>query len=165
MQITPRAQQWIEALNLQAHPEGGFYRETYRSSQTVSDNSNIIRNLATSIYFLLPGGAVSHLHRLTSDEIWYYHAGNSLSLFMIAPSGKAEIKILGNQVEKGEELQIVVPAGYIFGATCNDPDGYTLMACVVAPGFDFRDFEMPQRADLLKAFPQHAQIIEQLTVA
>ena len=156
---------WIDHYQMQTHPEGGYFKEIYRNNETcIPNNSNDTRNLATSIYFLLPGGAVSHFHRLTYDEIWYYHAGNSLTLYTISPLGEAKSIVLGNNVQQGECLQVIIPAGNLFGATCNDANGYTLVGCMVSPGFDFRDFEMPHRNELLKAFPQHADWIMQLTV-
>lgn len=158
------AQDWINALGLMPHPEGGYFKETYRS-ENLTAVGNETRNVATSIYFLLKGDEISHFHRLTSDEIWYYHAGDSLTLHLIDNDGIASRLVLGPDFHGGEQLQIVIPAGCLFGAYCNNSEGFTLVSCVVAPGFDFRDFEMPSQNQLLLDFPQHEALIKRLGMA
>jgi len=143
------AQDWIEALRLAKHPEGGYYRETYRSTATIGD-----RAVSTAIYFLLPAGEISALHRIKSDELWHFYGGNSLTIHSIA--GRYSTIELS-----ADNPQAVVPAGNWFGATVET--GYALVGCTVAPGFDFRDFEMADRTVLLAAYPQHHQVIERLT--
>lgn len=159
---------WIKKLNLLEHPEGGYFKEVYRSDGIISKNClpdkyKDQRNYATSIYFLLGHGDISAFHRLTSDELWYYHSGESLSIYIIDQKGELSIKKLGFHIEEGEKLQIVIPAGSVFGAKVNSNENYTLMGCVVAPGFDFNDFELMERKNLLDMFPQHENIIKMLT--
>jgi len=159
------AQNWIDALGLMPHPEGGYFKETYRSEAFATNVGGEPRHLATSIYFLLRGEEISHFHRLTSDEIWYYHAGDSLTLHLIDNDGVASELVLGSNFNCGEQLQIVIPSGCLFGAYCNNNEGFTLVSCVVAPGFDFRDFEMPSQNQLLLDYPQHEALIKRLGMA
>ncbi|HEY8400764.1 MAG TPA: cupin domain-containing protein [Cytophagaceae bacterium] len=153
---------YIEQLGLAKHPEGGYYKEIYRCpAETSIDQEN--RNLATSIYFLLTSSDVSKLHRLKSDEIWYYHAGAPLSIYLIHPDGKLEILKLGIEITRGYYPQAIIPAGCIFGAKVDNEDSFTLIGCMVSPGFDFKDFELPPREILLQKYPDHSEIIKQLT--
>lgn len=161
---------WIQHLNLLPHPEGGYYREVYRSEHPLQPYAlpagiDTIRSLATSIYFLLEGTQVSKLHRIKSDETWHFYAGGSLTVFVIDEAGKVEEIRLGGEPEKGEVFQATVPAGSWFGAAVNQPQSYSLVGCTVAPGFDFRDFEMGNRKSLLKLYPKHRALIEKLTRA
>lgn len=158
------ADYWIKNLQLTPHPEGGCYRETYRSSTLIEPPGfGGARSACTAIFFLLQGNEVSRLHRIRSDELWHFHCGSSLSLHMIAPDSAYSLQRLGPDAGAGERLQACVPAGCWFGATVNDPDSYSLISCTVAPGFDFRDFELAERKALLAAHPDHKTIIEQLT--
>jgi predicted cupin superfamily sugar epimerase len=164
------ADAWIVTLGLTPHPEGGYYRELYRSAGTIPGEAlppgygNTPRSYATSIYFLLKNGGCSHYHRLGSDELWYYHAGSTLRLSVIDPAtGILSERSLGFDVEAGEHLQCVIPAGCWFGAAVDEPESYALFSCCVARGFDFSDFELGSRARLLEEFPQHAASITSLT--
>lgn len=152
-------EEWKKLLDLQPHPEGGFYRRTEESSEKVSLNGKE-RALYTSIYFLIREGNPSHFHRLTADEIWYYHAGESLSVHCIYPDGRFEEVRLGLDIANGERLHFTVPKGTIFGSSV--PSGYSLVSCLVAPGFEFSDFELFTQADLLKDYPHYHEIIEKL---
>lgn len=159
---------WIEKLKLIPHPEGGFYKETYKNSESISDKELKIefedfRCLATSIYFLLNSGEVSHFHSLKSDEIWYFHDGCPLTVYVINEQGILTRHRLGLDVEKGQQPQIMVPAGSIFGSAVDEENSYSLVGCMVAFGFDFRDFKLFSRKELLKAYPQHEEIIIRLT--
>lgn len=161
------ADYWIEKLNLLPHPEGGFYRETYRAAESISRHAlpqrfNGERQHATAIYFLLRVHDRSHFHRIQSDELWHYHAGDVLSIFVLDESGVTELK-LGTDIDSGESPQVVVPGGKWFGAVVKNPGHYTLSSCTVSPGFDFEDFEIADRAQLLQAFPKHRDIIITLT--
>jgi hypothetical protein len=159
---------WIKALDLSRHPEGGFYREAYRSREEIParalpDRYAGQRTFATSIYFLLPSDEVSVFHRLKSDEVWHFYQGSFLSLYMISPAGELrEIRLSGN-FEAGHVFQAVVPSGNWFGAAVGEPDSYSLVGCTVAPGFEFIDFELGQREKLLSLFPQHQDVILKLT--
>lgn len=154
-----RIEYLIEKLGLQKHPEGGFYAETYRSNDKIED---INRNLQTCIYFLLNGNEVSRFHRIKSDEIWFFHEGNNLSIHTLDHNGHSIYK-LGIYDEEGFLPQILIPRNTIFGATLNDEDSYVLVSCSVAPGFDFHDFELMERTELLNFYPEHSEIIYRLT--
>ena len=158
----------IASLNLQSHPEGGWYRETYRSTETISANElpdrfDGPRSFATAIYFLLNSESFSALHRIKADEQWHFYSGSALTIHVIRRDGHyAPIK-LGQNLEQGESFQAVVPHGCWFGATVDTPESYALVGCSVSPGFDFKDFEMAQREILKKEFPQHTELIDRLT--
>jgi uncharacterized protein len=164
----PTAAQWVSRLNLQPHPEGGYYAETYRSPETVATahlpaRYGGDRSFATGIYFLIPGGAFSALHRIQSDEMWHFYAGSRLTVYVIHPEGRLEEIHLGPDFAAGETFQAVVPAGCWFGSKVPDAQGYALVGCTVAPGFDFADFELADRSALTRQFPHHAAVIQALT--
>ncbi|MCI0453736.1 MAG: cupin domain-containing protein [Candidatus Dadabacteria bacterium] len=162
------AQKWIDALQLIKHPEGGYYKETYRSKEVIKQEHlpkrfSGNRNFSTAIYFLLIGHDFSAFHRIKQDELWHFYEGSSLTIHIIDQSDKyLEIKI-GRNIEDGEALQAVVKAGCLFGTTVNDKNSFSLVGCTVAPGFDFEDFETPSRNELLRKYPQHKKIVEMLT--
>lgn len=156
------AQYWIDALRLLPHPEGGYYRETYRASGSVTpSDASGPRNLSTAIYFLLGKDDRSLFHRIQSDELWHYHAGGRLTLYVLTNHGLVT-QTLGPDVQRGDALQITIPAQHWFGAKVTDGP-YVLAGCTVSPGFDFRDFELAKRESLLHQFPDDADIIGQLT--
>lgn len=158
---------WIENLKLLPHPEGGFYKETYRSSEVI-DHRQLppryagARNFSTAIYFLLRSQDRSVFHRIQSDELWHFYAGTTL-LIHVFEHGNLKIYRLGPDPDKGDLFQVLVPKGCWFGAATERPNSYTLCGCTVAPGFDFTDFEMANRDELLKAFPDQEEIIKKLT--
>jgi len=157
-----KAQYWIDQLNLQPHPEGGYYKETYRSSdESPFQGFEGSRNISTAIYFLLEQKDKSHFHRIQSDELWFFHEGETLEIFILHED-KVEVISLGKKMNQGESLQAVIPAGLWFGARVKDQQGYALVSCTVAPGFDFRDFELGKKNELVNIFPQHKKIIEEL---
>jgi uncharacterized protein len=163
-----QADEWIAMLSLLPHPEGGYYREMYRSSGTIAAQALPAqhggpRAYVTSIYFLLKSGACSRLHRLRSDELWYFHAGSPLTISVIDSAGMAAHHRLGADCRNGEALQCAVPAECWFGARVDEPDAFSLISCAVAPGFDFADFELGERQNLLKKFPHHHDLIIALT--
>lgn len=162
-----RAEYWIEKLELKPHPEGGFYKEDYRSPELISKERlparfAEARSVSTSIYFLLRSQDISTFHRIKSDELWHYHAGSSLSIYVI-DKYKVSVHVLGADPDKGESLHVVIPANCWFGAKVNEADSYVLSGCTVAPGFDFADFELAKRSDLLSTYPQQESIIHLLT--
>ncbi|KAA2243696.1 cupin domain-containing protein [Chitinophaga agrisoli] len=159
---------WREHLQLQPHIEGGAFRETYRSSwvlhkSTLPPGMKGNRNAATCIYFLLEKGGFSALHRIAADEIWHFYDGVTLSIYEIDPQGGLTVHKLGRNVHQGEQLQLVIPAGSWFGARVDEEDGFSLVGCTVAPGFDFEDFELAQRRQLQARYPQHKELIQSLT--
>ena len=157
---------WVESLNLLPHPEGGFYAESYRSpinvpADALPENFEHSRAMATSIYFLLRSQDISRFHVLEADELWYYHYGSGVTVHAIDQEGNYHQFKLGT--EEGQHLQVLIPGGWIFGSTVDAPNTYGLVGCVVAPGFDFRDFKLFETEELLLQFPQHEEIIRRLT--
>ncbi len=155
------ADELVKLYGMQPHPEGGYYRETYRAKGRISA---IHRDYATAIYYLLPPGARSRLHRLKWDELFHFYLGGSLILVKIFPDGKVEKIRLGHDVAAGNVLQHVIPAGTWFGCY-PETDEFCLIGCTVAPGFDFADFEIGDKAKLLAQFPQAQELIERLMPA
>jgi len=158
----------INKLGLQPHPEGGYFKETYRSKGIIkADSLDPVylgaRNYSTSIYFLLTADTFSAFHRIKQDEFWHFYDGATLELHMISPHGNYSKVMIGRDIMKGEVPQFVVPGGYWFAANVIKGGDYTLTGCTVAPGFDFADFELPDRQFLLDLFPQHREIIVALT--
>jgi hypothetical protein len=152
----------IRELRLEAHPEGGFFRETYRSS--VVDARG--RAAATLIYFLLPQGHVSRLHRIDADESWHLYRGGPLEIYELDESDPDEalrVTTLGTDLARGERPQHVVPAGRWFGAACAAGTDYALVGCSVAPGFEFARFELGDRRELEARFARHRSLIRRLT--
>lgn len=162
------AQYWIDKLKLIAHPEGGYYRETYRSELSLAREAlppkfSGPRPVSTAIYFLLEGENFSAFHRLHSDELWHFYAGGSIAVHVIEPNGGYSEIHLGNNPDAGDHLQAVVKAGCWFASRVRDPHSFALAGCTVAPGFDFADFELGKRSDLISLYPRHRKLIEQLT--
>ena len=158
----------IQSLCLQPHPEGGFFRETYRSSGVINPDSlkpgyQGERNYSTCIYFLLTSEVFSAFHRIRQDEIWHFYDGSPIALYLITEDGTCTKTVIGRDIDRGEVPQFVVPSGSWFAAMVINRDDFSLIGCTVAPGFDFRDFELPARNWLISRFPQHQQIITQLT--
>ena len=152
-------EEWITDLNLEHHPEGGFYKRTEEPSKMVSVGDNQ-RRIYTSIYFLLTENNPSHFHQLTADEIWYYHDGQPLTVHCIFEDGHYEAVKIGKNSQKGERLHYTVPAGTIFGSTVEKD--YALVSCAVIPGFEFSDFKLFTQEELLAKYPEHRDIIELL---
>jgi uncharacterized protein len=150
----------IRKLKLMPHPEGGYFAETYRSEEIID---NINRNVSTAIYYLLRDKDMSKLHRLGSDEIWHFYTGSTLAIEGIDPMGEYFKYLLGMDLNKSELPQVIIPKNNWFGASLFTNDSFALIGCTVAPGFDFRDFEMGDKAKLLVSYPSHAQLIERLT--
>ncbi|MCK5219912.1 cupin domain-containing protein [bacterium] len=156
---------WVEKLNLQPHPEGGFFRETYRSHEIIPQAAlpkrfSGDRVFSTSIYFLLSKDNFSAFHRIKQDELWHFYDGTSLTIHIISLDGSYSTAKLGKNIDEGEIPQVVVTAGCFFAAETNDKESFSLTGCTVAPGFDFADFEMPNRDKLIELFPQHGEIIK-----
>jgi predicted cupin superfamily sugar epimerase len=153
------AKSWVESLQLEPHPEGGFFRETFRDSRTEHDG----RSVSTAIYFLLPKGSVSRLHRIDSSEVWHFYAGGPLQIVELDEQGHVRTTMLGTALDKGETLQYVVPPGRWFGAIPAAGTEYALVGCTVAPGFLYEKFEMAEREVLLEQFPAAQEWIAKLT--
>jgi hypothetical protein len=162
------AMYWVKRLRLEPHPEGGYFRQTYRSAVTIAREAlptgfGGARAASTAIYFLLEGKNFSAFHRLRSDEVWHFYIGAAVSVHVIEPSGKYSAIMLGNDPEAGQVLQAVVPAGCWFASHVADGESFTVVGCTVAPGFDFEDFDMGKRAPLEAEYPQHREVIQRLT--
>ncbi|MBI34941.1 MAG: cupin [Flavobacteriales bacterium] len=157
-----KSKYWIENLKLTPHPEGGYYKEIYRSKKSFQPKGfSGRRDYMTSIYFLLEKGEVSHFHSIKSDELWSYHAGDSLTVFVLHPDGDMKKLIIGPNLEKGEVLQAVVPEGSVFGSKSNG--AYSLVGCTVSPGFDFNDFKLFKTSQLIEEFPDFTDTIKEFS--
>jgi len=159
---------WIKKLGLKRHPEGGYYRETYRCDDIIPESAlperyEGARSISTAIYFLLCGTDFSAFHRIKADELWHFYYGSSLTIHIIDQAGSYSEIALGSGSEKGESFQATVKSGCWFGANLADPLSFALVGCTVAPGFDFRDFEMADGNELSRLYPEHASIIKKLT--
>ena len=139
----------IRELDLKPHPEGGYFRETYRSTLVIdpwnAEDSAQKRNCSTCIYFLLTSNMFSAFHRIKQDEIWHFYQGSPLRLHMISPEGEYSTVSVGNNLDNGQTPQFVVPKEYWFAGETIDKGGYSLTGCTVSPGFDFQDFELADR--------------------
>ncbi len=153
------ADYFIQHLGLERHVEGGYYRETYRSPLTAND-----RSLSTSIYFLLEGEQLSRFHQLTADEIWFFHYGSALIVHQIDKTGRLFSQRLGMNLDAGEAPQLLIPAGTIFASETADKNSFTLVSCMVSPGFEFKDFKLFTKEELKAIHPQHQETIERLAV-
>lgn len=158
----------VELYGLLPHPEGGYYRETYRAEGLVAQpqlkgsGHKGARHHSTAIYYLLPSGAKSKLHRMKSDEIFHFYLGGPMTLVKLGPGGELETVRLGQDVEAGQQLQHLVRAGWWFGGYCEEGSPFSLVGCTVAPGFDFEDFELGDKAALSARYPAAAALIERL---
>jgi predicted cupin superfamily sugar epimerase len=156
------AKDLIRNLQLLPHPEGGYYKETYRSGQTIPVGAEKVRNVSTAIFYLLENEDRSVLHRIQSDELWFFHQGEPLEIVYIQEDHLTTIN-LGNVVERGEIPQAMVPANSWFAARIKSGSGFSLVSCTVAPGFDFADFEIGERNILLQEFPHLKATIKAFT--
>ena len=159
---------WIKNLSLEKHPEGGYFKEIYRSEEKIPAESlperfSKSRSFTTSICFLLESSDFSAFHRLKSDEVWHFFTGSALTLHIIGHDGKHTQEVLGSDLENGEIFQAVVKARCWFAVKVNDRSSFSLTSCTVSPGFEFQDFELGKRDELLRIYPEHKKIIEELT--
>jgi len=153
------ADYWIGQLNMIPHPEGGFYKEVFRSSiEILRKSTGDLKQACTSIYYLLQGKDYSAFHRLASDEIWYYHKGEPLHIYELTKNGLLITHELSDH-DTGH-LSIVIESGSWFAAAIPTGKEYSLVSCAVAPGFDFMEFEMAKKDELIRLFPDHRSIIE-----
>lgn len=170
--MTKDARFYIDTLQLLPHPEGGYYRETYRSTSQVTlqpgagpdaRQDAAIRSSSTGIYFLLEKGNFSAFHRIASDEMWHFYAGQALEVLELHPSGELIRTRLGADMLHGEVHQHVVRANTWFASRVCAGGSFALVGCTVAPGFDFDDFCLADRAALTQQFPGHEPVIAELT--
>jgi predicted cupin superfamily sugar epimerase len=155
------AQYWISHLNLQPHPEGGYYKEVFRSANEVMRVGAIaVKQACTSIYYLLEGEDFSGFHRLASDELWYFHKGAPLHIHVIDNHGTHTTIELSDS--STGNLQAVIAANTWFAAEVPTGSGFALVSCAVAPGFDFTEFEMAKKQKLMAQYPKHLALLERL---
>ena len=162
----PKAQKYVKQLQLKKHPEGGYFKEVYRSGERILPTHlpkryKSSRNFSTSIYFLLEGRQFSSFHLLQSDELWHFYDGSSVLLYIINQKGELTVKKLGR--DQDSELQLTIEKQNWFAAELEDKKLFGLFGCTVSPGFEFDDFEMEKRDDLIKKFPHHFALIKRLT--
>ncbi len=166
MSTAMTAADWIETLGLEPHPEGGFFRETYRSQRLLGGRTPV----STAIYFLLRKQDVSAFHRIASDEMWHLYAATPLTrlrVWRITAEGQLGTFLLGSEPARNEVFQDVVPAGDWFGAEVEtlggEDDAYVLVGCTVSPGFTYDTFELAQAEVLAAQWPEHATLIRRLS--
>ncbi len=164
------AEQLVQQFGLATHPEGGYYKETYRAAETISaaalpERFGGDRSFSTAIYFLLDQGNFSAFHKIQSDECWHFYAGGCLLIHIIHLNGELETIRLGNNISLGECFQYVVPAGCWFASESAPGTTFSFVGCTVAPGFDFADFDMADAQELINKYPQHELIITRLSRA
>ncbi len=158
---------WIKNLELKKHPEGGYFKETYRSDEMINEAAlpsryRGDRAISTAIYFMVSSDSPSKFHKVNSDEMWFYHAGGSLIIYTIDDLGTLKEHLFGCDFGNNERPQILIPKNTWFAA-CTDKGDYVVLSCTVAPGFDFKDFELGNRQSLIGNFPDHTDIINRLT--
>src|SRR5579859_8127016 len=159
---------WVEKLRLEAHPEGGYFRQTYKAELMLPKAALPAefagtRAASTAIYFLLEGENFSGFHRLRSDEVWHFYVGAALVVHVIDSAGKYSTILLGSDLEAGQVFQAVVRVGSWFASHVADWKSFAVVGCTVAPGFEFADFEMGKRAELVAIYPEQREVIERLT--
>jgi uncharacterized protein len=158
------AGQFIEYFNLIPHPEGGYYRDTYQSTEFIQEEClplrfSGVRHYSTAIYYLLKGDQFSAFHRLLSDELWHFYSGSPLNVYVIDNLGNFELVTLGNNVINGEVFQGLVKSGNWIAAQPVQPGSFSFVGCTVSPGFDFNDIEFGDPETLSRDFPQHEELI------
>lgn len=157
----------VKKLEMLPHPEGGYYKEVYRCDEKISQKALPVRftgdrNFATAIYFLIGKDNFSALHKIKSDETWHFYYGDTLEVIEIDDTGNLKITLVGNKLEEGEVFQYTVKAGTWFGSRVKAGGSFSLVGCTVSPGFDFDDFEMAERTDLIAKFPALLKVITEM---
>lgn len=158
----------VAALHLKPHPEGGFFRETYRSDgeipkEHLTKGYSGSRNYSTCIYFLLTSKNFSAFHKINQDEIWHFYDGAPLRLHIITEAGIYSNQLIGRDIKSGQTPQFVVEGGSWFAAEVEHGNSYSLIGCTVSPGFSFDDFELASRPELIALSPQNKELILRLT--
>lgn len=160
-----KAAYWIKALELEPHPEGGYFKRILESDKTIEIQPDVYRKSFSSIYYLLENKDFSAFHKLKSDELWHFYAGDPLVIYIIQQNGLLEEMVLGTNLDKNEKLQVLVKREQWFAAQPLSDSDYSLVGCTVIPGFDFDDWELGKREELIKKYPQHKKLIESLTTS
>ena len=167
-QIATDNQFIIEQLKLTRHPEGGWFSEVYRSEEKIlaeqlPDRYISSHCFSTSIYFMLDKDDFSAFHRISSDETWHFYLGSPILIYCIFSDGSKSETLLGNNLLEGQLLQFTIPHNCWFAAKNLNPCSFSLVGCTVAPGFEFSDFELAKRQELIEMYPQHASLIDNFT--
>ncbi len=162
------ARSLIKKLKLEPLPgEGGYFRRTYQSSlkTTVASKGgeSVAKNLGTAILYLVTPKEFSALHRISSDEIFHFYLGDPVEMLQISEKGQARKTILGSGISRGQEVQAAVPAGTWQGTRLAPGGKYALLGTTVVPGFDFADFELGKRQELVARFPRLEKEITRYT--
>jgi predicted cupin superfamily sugar epimerase len=157
----------IQRHGLEPHPEGGWYKQTYKSTELIAAETlpkrfGASRAFSTAIYFLLENGNFSAFHRIKSDECWHFYGGDPLLIYIIEQTGELKVISLGSDPEKGQSFQYVVPANCWFASSPAPQSKYCFVGCTVSPGFEFEDFELANATVLSVMYPQHKSIIMEL---
>jgi len=168
MKMKYSKEQLVQLLQLEPHPEGGFFKETYRSEgiiphESLPNDYSDQRNYSTGIYFLLTSENFSAFHKIHQDEMWHFYDGSPLRIHIISNEGDYTSQLVGRDLSNGELPQFVVKGGSWFASEVVEDNSFSLAGCTVAPGFDFQDFVLADRTDLLNRFPKHTNIIQKLT--
>jgi predicted cupin superfamily sugar epimerase len=169
MPLEKDASYWVAHLGLRPHPEGGYFREVYRCSEGIAQSAlpqrfSGDRSFCTSIFYLLEKGDFSAFHRIKSDETWHFYAGGALEVVMLSHGGVTTVT-LGHDIALGQQLQYTVPAEVWFASRPPPGTLFSLVGCMVSPGFDFADFEMASRTQLIEEFPFAQETVKELTRA
>ena len=157
---------YVDALNMQAHPEGGYYAVVYKHPVFIPDGLHPAipaggRPLSSTIYYLLPSGEVSRFHRLLSDEMWFFHDGCPMIIHTIRNGVYTQL-ILGLDIASGQLPQQLLEAHTVFGAEPMHADSFSLVSCMVSPGFDFEDFHLCSYEELMAEAPSHQTLFLKL---
>jgi uncharacterized protein len=163
------AQHVIERLELVPLTiEGGYFRETYRSALSLPagvlpNEYGGNRNASTAIYYLLTPETFSAIHCVKSDEIFHFYAGDAVEMLQLWPNGSGRVVFISNDLDAGYEPQLIVPAGVWQGCRLAHGGHWALMGCTVAPGFDYADFALGNRSQLIASYPAFNELIVSLT--
>jgi len=166
--ISIKAKAIIDKFKLEPHIEGGWFKRSFQSEQQLSKDSLIncftgTRYVTTSIYYLLPKGEISAFHQLLQYETWHYYAGDPIIIHWFDENGNHQSIVLGNDYEKGQIPQLTIQPNTFFAAELAPESEFAFVGCSVAPGFDFDDFSLAEKDELLSLYPEHADIIARLT--
>ncbi len=158
-------EEMIRWLNLKKHPEGGYFAETYRSKEKITDPRRGQRSYSTAIYFMLTPDTFSEMHRLTGDEIFHFYLGDPVEMLHLYPDGSGKHLLLGNDIERGIQPQVLVLSGVWQGARLlpGGTSGFALMGTTMAPGFEYPDYQSGSRPELTRQYPEFKELITALT--
>jgi predicted cupin superfamily sugar epimerase len=167
----PNAREIIDVLGLRPHPiEGGFFHETYRAAGLIPAaalpagyRAGTERSIGTAIYYLLTAETFSEMHRLPTEEVFHLYLGGPLRMLQLFPDGRGREVVIGTDLRAGQRPQVVVPPGVWQGSRLEPGVEFALLGATMAPGFDYADYEQGRRADLVARYPDHAEVIRQLT--